>query len=168
MERSAQANEQKAERLVREAATRKVTFVTAESCTAGALANLLANAPGAGGVLHGGFVVYSKEHKAAALGVSTTVLAEHSAVSCEVAQAMANGALIRSPADIAISITGVLGPEPDEDGNPVGLVYIGLAKRNGFTQVDEAQFGERSKDDMCTAVLERALILLEEGLTTGA
>jgi nicotinamide-nucleotide amidase len=81
---------------------------------------------------------------------------------------MAIGALERSTADIAISVTGVLGPEPDEDGNPVGLVYIGMVKRNGFTQVDNTQFGEKPKEEICAAVLERALLLLEEGVTTAA
>jgi nicotinamide-nucleotide amidase len=154
--------------VVSKARARSVTLVTAESCTAGELANLLANALGASDVLHGGFVVYSKEHKTVALGVLPALLAEHSAVSCEVAQAMAIGALERSTADIAISVTGVLGPEPDEDGNPVGLVYIGMVKRNGFTQVDNTQFGERPKEEICAAVLERALLLLEEGVTTAA
>jgi nicotinamide-nucleotide amidase len=79
---------------------------------------------------------------------------------------MAVGAMERSAADVTVSVTGVLGPEPDEDGNPVGLVYFGLAKRNGYTQFHKHRFTSETRDDICSAVLERALILLAEGIAT--
>ena len=167
MNGNSQALIERAERVIQAARVQGVTVTTAESCTAGALAHLLANAPGAGEVFHGGFVVYSKAQKTAALGVSPELIAEHTAVSASVAQAMAEGALQRSPADLAVSITGVLGPDTDEDGNPVGLIYIGLAKRNGICQNDQARFNGRGKDEICAATLEMALILLEERISTG-
>jgi PncC family amidohydrolase len=125
------SNAERAERVIAEAQARRLTIATAESCTAGAAAQLLAGAPGAGDVFHGGFIVYTKQQKTIGLGVPAGLIAEHTAVSAQVAQAMAIGAIERSSADLTLSITGVLGPDPDEDGNPVGLVYFGLAKRNG-------------------------------------
>src|SRR5690349_18050832 len=101
-----------------------MSLATMESCTAGALVHLLARAEGASDAVHGGFVVYTKDNKIAAVGVPVELLASHTAVSAEVALAMATGGLARCPASLVASITGVAGPEPDEDGNPVGLVYV--------------------------------------------
>ena len=120
-----------AERLVGLAKSKKLTLLTVESCTAGALACALAEAEGAGEVFHGGFVVYSKESKSFAVGVPVEVISKHTAVSAQVAKAMAVGGVERSPADIAMAVTGVAGPDPDEDGNPVGLVFISAARRDG-------------------------------------
>jgi nicotinamide-nucleotide amidase len=107
----------------------KMTLVTAESCTAGQLVSLLAAQPTAADVLKGGYVVYSKASKAAMLGLSPRLLQRHTAVSSEVASEMATGALRRSGSDIALAITGVAGPSSDEDGNPVGLAFIAVARR---------------------------------------
>src|SRR5256885_16730461 len=107
-----------AEDLVALAAGEKLTIITAESCTCGLLATVLSEAPGAGKILHGGFVTYTKEHKAVALGVPDELLRSKGAVCDEVACAMADGALARSHADLAAAITGVAGPEPDDDDNP--------------------------------------------------
>src|SRR5829696_1044693 len=100
-----------AERLVGNAKAGKVMLATAESCTAGRLATLVADAPGGGDQFHGGFVVYTKENKTAVLGVPNELIANHTAVSGAVAEAMASGTLERCPADMAIAITGVAGPD---------------------------------------------------------
>src|SRR4051812_15262932 len=100
---------------------------TAESCSAGMIATRLSEVEGAGSCFHGGIVSYTKDMKRVLLGVPADLLAEKGAVCAEVAQAMASGALARTPADAAIAITGVAGPEPDPDGNPVGLVFIAVA-----------------------------------------
>jgi nicotinamide-nucleotide amidase len=121
---------QLAGRAMQIAQRRNLSIITAESCTAGKLAALLSEAEGAGLFLHGGFVTYTKDNKMRSLGVPAGLLARKSAVCAEVAIAMAEGALARSPASIAVAITGVAGPEPDEDGNPVGLVCISVV-RNG-------------------------------------
>ena len=104
--------------------------VTAESCTGGLIALVLSEAPGAAEHLEGGFVVYTPGQKRAALRLDSAMIDKHGAVSAEVARAMALGALFNSNADIAVSVTGVAGPEPDERGNPVGLVYFACARRN--------------------------------------
>jgi nicotinamide-nucleotide amidase len=116
--------------------------VTAESCTGGLIALVLSEAPGAAEHLEGGFVVYTPAQKCAALRLDSAMIDKHGAVSAEVARAMALGALLNSDADIALSVTGVAGPEPDERGNPVGLVYFACARRNGPCESVERQFGD--------------------------
>jgi nicotinamide-nucleotide amidase len=102
----------RASQIVRLLLERKLTVVTAESCTAGLVAAALAQGEGASDVLHGGFVTYTKAQKSAALGVAPKLLARQGSVNAAVAEALAAGALERSPADIAFAVTGVLGPAP--------------------------------------------------------
>jgi nicotinamide-nucleotide amidase len=142
-----------AERALEVAAQRNASIVTAESCTAGKLAAVLSEAPGAAERLHGSFVTYTKANKTKSLGVSAALLRRKGAVCREVAVAMAEGALARSPADLAVSITGVAGPDPDEDGNPVGLVCIAIARVNGETVHFERRYGDLGRE----AVQERAM-----------
>ena len=97
-------------RIMKFAQARRATLATVESCTAGALALLLSQAEGASDTLHGGFIVYTKDNKTAAVGVPKELIAAHTAVSAEVAKAMASGGLARCPADIVVAITGVAAP----------------------------------------------------------
>ncbi|SRR5579884_1194001 len=137
------------------ARARKLSIVTAESCTAGRLAALLSQAPGASDCLHGGFVAYTKANKTVALGVSSELLRRKGAVCPEVAVAMAEGALARSPADVAVAITGVAGPDRDEDGNPVGVVCIAVARRGGRTVHCERHYGALGREAIqCRAMTE--------------
>ena len=137
-------------------------MATVESCTAGALACLLADAEGAGDVFHGGFVVYTKAAKSAAVGVPPQLIERHTAVSREVALAMARGGLERIPADVVVAVTGVAGPDPDEDGNPVGLVHIAAVSRNGGKLHVERRFGQRSKEEVLHETIRGSLSLLLE------
>lgn len=104
-----------------------LTLGTAESCTGGLIAKLITDLPGASAVLKGGIVSYTNEVKAGVLGVPEDMLEKYGAVSPQVAEAMARGAKKVLGCDIALSATGVAGPDPDDRGNPVGLVYLGLA-----------------------------------------
>jgi nicotinamide-nucleotide amidase len=149
-----------AQRIVEAASYARVSLVTAESCTGGSLAVLLSNAPGAGDCFHGGFVTYSKQNKTKALGVSAQLLRDKSAVCPEVAVAMAEGAIDRSPADLAISITGVAGPDPDEDGNPVGRVCMAVARPSRPAVSTERYYGAIGKDDICRRAVKDALLKL--------
>lgn len=101
------------------------TLALAESCTGGFLAHRITNVPGASKVLLAGYVTYSNAAKAAALGVPETLIAEHGAVSMQVAEAMAQGALNATGASVAISVTGIAGPGGGSRDKPVGTVFVG-------------------------------------------
>jgi PncC family amidohydrolase len=118
-----------AEELIHRASGAGLTLVTAESCTAGLVADLLAAVPGASKVLWGGFICYTEAAKIRMLGVDESLLAQYGAVSRETALAMVNGALEKSSADLAVSVTGLAGPDGDGSGLPVGTVWIGIVRR---------------------------------------
>lgn len=103
-------------------------LATAESCTGGLVAALFTEIPGSSSVLDRGFVTYSNEAKTEMLGVPADLIESHGAVSPEVAQAMAEGALKHSRADLAIGITGIAGPGGGTADKPVGLVYVAGAR----------------------------------------
>ena len=100
------------------------TMGTAESCTGGLVAARLTGIPGSSDVFRGGVVAYANEIKQAELGVPADLLAEHGAVSPEVAEAMAKGARARLGVDVAVSVTGIAGPDGGTEEKPVGLVYL--------------------------------------------
>jgi nicotinamide-nucleotide amidase len=157
---------ERAEELINLLRARRLTVITAESCTGGLIAAALSHAPGASDCLHGGFVVYTKENKTAALGVPQALLDQHGAVNAPVAQAMATGALERSGADIAIAVTGVLGPNPDEDGNPPGQIYFGLVRRDHPSRVLPQHFTSDDPHQVRRAVVLRAFALVHEAAET--
>jgi nicotinamide-nucleotide amidase len=139
-----------------------LTIVTAESCTAGLLCQVLSDAEGAAEHFHGGFVTYTKQHKTRALGVPAELLRREGAVCGAVARAMAEGALRISVADLAAAITGVAGPEPDDDRNPVGRVCIAVARR-GFPVRDfERRYGDLGRDAIRQHAAADALRALSE------
>ncbi|MEX6725769.1 CinA family protein [Parapedomonas caeni] len=108
---------------------RGLKIATAESCTGGLLAGALTEIAGSSDVLDRGFVTYSNEAKIKTLGVSLDVLETFGAVSVAVAWAMAQGAIARSDADVAVGITGIAGPGGGSDRKPVGTVVFALARR---------------------------------------
>lgn len=110
---------------------RGLTVGTAESCTGGLMAKLLTDLPGSSAVFRGGVVSYTDGVKAGLLGVPQDLLAQYGAVSPQVAQAMAQGARSALGCDLALAATGVAGPDPDDRGNPIGLVYLALAWEGG-------------------------------------
>ena len=120
---------------------RKLTLATAESCTGGLVAKRITDIPGASAVFEGGVVSYSNDVKMKVLGVFSSTLASHGAVSEETAREMALGARERLGADIAVSTTGIAGPSGGTDEKPVGLVCFGIASENGVKTYTE-YFGE--------------------------
>ena len=152
----------RAEGVMRRLLARQLSVVTAESCTAGLISAVLSTAEGASEVLHGGFVTYTKAQKTAALGVPAHLLDSRGAVNEEVARRMAVGALERSPAAIALSVTGVLGPEPDEDRNPVGLVFFACCLRGKDAKVIKRHFSSADTDTLCRNVVVAALDLVDD------
>ena len=103
-------------------------IVTAESCTGGLIAACLTEIPGSSDIVERGFVTYSNAAKQELLGVPEVLLRSRGAVSAEVAEAMAAGALARSRAEVAVSVTGIAGPGGATETKPVGLVYLGLCR----------------------------------------
>jgi nicotinamide-nucleotide amidase len=146
-----------AERALSLARRRNLTIMTAESCTAGKLSALLSDAPGAAEHLHGSFVTYTKANKVKALGVDPELLKAKGAVCREVAVAMAEGALYRSPADVVVAITGVAGPDPDEDGNPVGRVCIAVARDGCGPLHVERKYGDLGREKVQEHAMADAL-----------
>jgi len=100
------------------------TLATAESCTGGLVAARLTGVPGSSDVFLGGIVAYADDVKERGLGVPAALLADHGAVSAEVAEAMAHGARARLGADVAVAVTGIAGPDGGTAEKPVGLVYL--------------------------------------------
>lgn len=103
------------------------TIVTAESCTGGGIGAALTAVPGSSKVYKGGIISYTNAVKINQFGVDRELLDREGAVSAPVAEAMASGARKALSADIAVSVTGLAGPDGDEFGNPVGTVFIGYA-----------------------------------------
>lgn len=143
---------------------RGLTLATAESCTGGLIARRITALPGASRVYRGGVVSYWTEVKAAVLGVPQDLLDQYGAVSEPTARAMAEGARRITGADIAVSVTGVAGPDPDERGNPVGLVFIGLATPDG-TFCRRTESGRRTRDRIQDLSANHALDMVRRYLT---
>ena len=120
-------------------------LATAESCTGGLIAGTLTEIAGSSAVVDRGFVTYSNEAKAEMLGVDPALIAQQGAVSEAVARAMAEGALARSRADIAVAVTGVAGPGGGTATKPVGLVHFAVARTGAETAAHHEVFpGDRS------------------------
>lgn len=138
----------------------KMTVTTAESCTGGLVAGRIMNVPGASEVYNEGYVTYSNEAKHKLLGVSQKTLSNYGAVSRETAEEMAVGAARAAKADVAVSVTGIAGPEGGTPLKPVGLTYIGCYVR-GRIRVEKFHFkGNRAKNR--EYAVARALTLLRE------
>ncbi len=112
---------------------RSMTVATAESCTGGLIAKFLTDIPGSSSVIKGGWVTYANEMKMRELGIPEAMLIEHGAVSQPVAMHMAKSAREQADTDLAISVTGIAGPDGGSDEKPVGTVWMGIADRDGVT-----------------------------------
>ena len=143
---------------------RGLTVGTAESCTGGLLAKLLTDLPGSSAVFRGGVVSYTNGVKAGLLGVPQDLLDRYGAVSPQVAEAMARGAKASLGCDIALSTTGVAGPDADDRGNPIGLVYLGLAWGDQC-RVTEFRAGPVERERVRRQAAQTALDLLRRHLT---
>lgn len=152
----------KAEAVLERAHDCNLMLVTAESCTGGLLASLLTDVEGYGHVFERGFVSYSNDAKCELLRIARETVDACGAVSREVAEAMALGALARSHGDLALAVTGFAGP--GEPGDEEGLVHFACA-RHGFAVLHrEAHFGAVGRAEVRRASLDMALDLIEEAL----
>ena len=142
---------------------RGMTFAAAESCTGGLIAKRITDVPGASLVFMGGVVSYTDTVKHRVLGVPAEMREEYGAVSAPVARAMAECARKATTADLAVSVTGVAGPDRDERGNAVGTVFIGFSSPEE-TVAERFDFGEKSRAEIRALSAEEAFKLLEEKL----
>lgn len=149
-----------AERVLVEARKRGLRIATAESCTGGMVSAALTDIAGSSDVFDRGFVTYSNEAKQTMLGVAAVTISAHGAVSPQTAQAMAEGALSHSLADLAVSITGVAGPGGGSPDKPVGLVHFALARRGVPTVSTHHHFGSIGRADIRTRATAVALEMM--------
>jgi nicotinamide-nucleotide amidase len=140
---------------------RKLTVAIAESCTGGLVAAALTEIPGSSDVVDRGFVTYSDTAKQAMLDVPARILEEFGAVSGETAKAMARGALARSSAQLAVSVTGIAGPGGGSGDKPVGLVHFAAMMRGGKAISREKRFGEIGRSEVRMRSVAEALDMLQ-------
>lgn len=141
---------------------KELTIATAESCTGGLVAGTLTEVPGVSSMLDRGFITYSNEAKQEMLGVPAGLIEKHGAVSRETAEAMAKGALAHSGVDLAVSVTGVAGPDGGSEDKPVGLVHFAAAARTGPLAHAEKRFGNPGRAEIRKRSVLQAFVMLHD------
>ncbi|MBC8013134.1 MAG: CinA family protein [Methyloceanibacter sp.] len=136
------------------------TVATAESCTGGLVAAALTAITGSSDVFERGFVTYSNSAKSEMLGVPYWLIERHGAVSEDVARAMAGGALTHSHASLAVSVTGIAGPDGGTQEKPVGLAYFAAGRREEPIRSECVLFGDLGRAEIRRRSVERALAIL--------
>jgi nicotinamide-nucleotide amidase len=148
-----------AERLGRQLLAARLRLATTESCTGGGLAYAITAVPGSSQWFERGFITYSNEAKQEMLSVPQDTLAKHGAVSEATAASMAIGALVHTPADVAVAITGIAGPDGGTKDKPVGTVCFAWSRRGGTTRTARVLFeGDRAR------VREQSILTAMQGL----
>ncbi|NBB47199.1 nicotinamide-nucleotide amidohydrolase family protein [Rhizobium sp. CRIBSB] len=135
-------------------------IATAESCTGGLIAGSLTEIAGSSAVVDRGFVTYTNQAKMDLIGVSAATLEAFGAVSKETALQMAQGALMRSDAEVAVAVTGIAGPGGGTKKKPVGLVHLALKSRTGIIDHREMGYGDIGRDQVRLATVRTALEML--------
>jgi PncC family amidohydrolase len=132
---------------------------TVESCTGGLVGHLITEVPGSSAYFVGGFVTYSDGLKRQAVGVPDEVLVAHGAVSAQVALAMATGGREQTAADLAVSVTGIAGPDGGSPSKPVGLTYVAVADGSGAVVRRHVWTGDRAENKRRSAAAALELLL---------
>lgn len=148
-----------AERFLDVCQDRRILAATAESCTGGMIIALLTDIPGSSSMVDRGFVTYSNDAKMEMIGVAKETLDAHGAVSRETALEMAAGALARSRAGIALSVTGIAGPDGGSEEKPVGLVWFGVAVKGRAPTAEKRLFDNEGRDYIRRQTVRTALEL---------
>ena len=157
-------NHASAQNLLELAKRQGAIVATAESCTGGLISGAITEIPGSSDIFDRGFVTYSNEAKMMMLGVPVELIQQHGAVSEDVALAMAQGALERSAANLAVSVTGIAGPGGSEH-KPEGRVCFGLAATGKEPTAETIEFGAIGRDRVRERTVEHALKLLVDALS---
>ena len=134
-------------------------ITTVESCTGGLVGHLITETPGASAYYLGGFVTYSDASKQAMVGVPAEILVAHGAVSAQAAMAMAVGGRDRTGAEIAVSVTGIAGPDGGSPAKPVGLTYVAVADEVGTEVRRYLWAGSRAENKRSSAQAALELLL---------
>jgi len=161
-------SEQLARAVLAACEARGILLATAESCTGGMIAAALTDIAGSSAVVDRGFVTYSNAAKMEMLGVGAATLQRFGAVSAETAREMAAGALARSHAGVAVSVTGIAGPGGGSAEKPVGLVWFGLALPGIAPRAEQRLFGPLGRAAIRQGSVETALQLVLDGLSGGS
>jgi nicotinamide-nucleotide amidase len=151
-----------AARLLDTCRARGLTIATAESCTGGLVAAALTDIAGSSDVVDRGFVTYSNAAKMAMLGVLPETLEANGAVSRQTAEAMAQGAIENSNADLAVAVTGIAGPSGGSAEKPVGLVHFAAAAADGSLTHREERFGDLGRGEIRQRSVLVALAMLQQ------
>ena len=151
------------EKLVSLLQANKMIITTVESCTGGMLAAKIVNVSGASGVFNEGFITYANSAKETYAGVSAETLEKYGAVSSQVAMEMAQGAAEKTGADVAVSVTGIAGPDGGTKEKPVGLVYIGCRVKEKVWVEKYCFDGNRT--EVRKRATKQALILMKQCIT---
>jgi nicotinamide-nucleotide amidase len=151
-----------AKRLLDICRRKNLTVATVESCTAGLVAGTLTEVPGTSSILDRGFVTYSNQAKQDMVGVSAATLKSHGAVSRQTAEAMARGAIAHAPVDLAVSVTGIAGPDGGSAEKPVGLVHFAAATRSGRLIHAEKRFGDVGRSEVRKQSVLQAFRMLHD------
>lgn len=153
--------EKLATRVGQELEQHRLTLATAESCTGGWVAQVITSCPNSSRWFERGFVTYSNESKQEMLSVDAATLERHGAVSEQTARAMAEGAVARSRAKVALSITGIAGPSGGHEEKPIGTVWIAWAHANKDTVCSKYVFGGSRREIREQAVVHALTGLLQ-------
>ena len=151
-----------AKRLLDICKRKNLILATAESCTAGLVAGTLAEVPGISSMLDRGFITYSNQAKQDMLGVSEATLEKYGAVSRETAEEMARGALAHAPVNLAVSVTGIAGPDGGSAEKPVGLVHFAAASRSGQLMQAEKRYGDIGRPEVRKQSVLQAFRMLHD------
>lgn len=152
-----------AEDVISELRRNALKLSTAESCTGGLIAGALTSVAGSSDSFFGGYVTYDNRAKIEMIGVHPELIADHGAVSREVARAMAEGARKVAGVDIAVSATGIAGPGGGSAEKPVGLVHFGLAGPRGTEHI-EKQFGAVGREAVRLESVRTALLMIRDNI----
>lgn len=148
-------------------AKHQILAATAESCTGGLIIAAMTDIPGSSSMVDRGFVTYSNEAKIDMLGVSKATLEKYGAVSAETAYEMAAGALKNSRAGIALSVTGIAGPDGGSAEKPVGLVWFGMSLRGKPVVTEKRIFESLGRDFIRRETVKHALRMGLKALGAG-
>jgi len=151
-----------AKRLLAICKRKNLLVATAESCTAGLVAGTLTEIPGVSSILDRGYITYSDESKHEMLGVSRDILKTHGAVSRQTAEAMVRGVLGHSRVHLAVSVTGIAGPDGGSVDKPVGLVHFAAATRTGKLVHAEKRYGDIGRADVRKQSVLQAFRMLHD------